>query len=100
MQDAANVHSPEQIRNLFRKLRLCGPAWIDIPLAGISEAADMAEEFTRKYPALFWNTPKRKRSSSEDSFISVTIDCLKHGTLEQRSCAMMLIDFLEKKNVD
>jgi hypothetical protein len=90
--------SRERIRELFRNLRLCGSAWIDIPLVGINDAAGMAELFTQKYPTLFWNTPDRKRAVSEASFISLVIDRLKLGTREQRQCASSLIDFLEKSN--
>jgi hypothetical protein len=98
MPDTTKPSSLDQIKNLFWKLRLCAPAWIDIPLDGIREAADMAEEFTKKHSTLFWNTPDRKHAVSDDSFVSFVIDRSKHGTREQRQFASSLIDFLEKKN--
>jgi hypothetical protein len=59
VSDTSNTHIPEQIKYLFRKLRLGAPAWIDMPLEGITEAADIAEECVGQYPELFWNTPLR-----------------------------------------
>jgi len=100
MLETLNPHSPDQIKELFRKLRLCAPSWIDMPLDGISEAADMAEDLVKKHPTLFWNTPPRQRAPNDASFICTTIDRLKHGSFEQRQCATALIDFLEASNAD
>jgi hypothetical protein len=90
-------YDPEQVEELFRKLRLCAPAWIDMPLDGISEAADMAEEYVRRYPQLFWNTPPRQ-STSEDAFVSIAINRLKSASLKTGRHASQLIAFLEARN--
>ena len=91
--------SQEQLRELFRKLRLGAPEWIDLPLSGIAEAADMAEGFARNYPQLFWNTPSRQ-NSSDVNFVSNTINRLKRGSLNAGKYASLLINFLEDRNVN
>ncbi|MDR0490071.1 MAG: hypothetical protein LBH28_02325 [Oscillospiraceae bacterium] len=89
----------ERLRELFRKLRLGAPAWIDVPLQGISEAADMAEGYVGAYPELFWNTPPRQGSASDASYVSRVINRLKAGNRDAAGCALRLILFLEEKNV-
>jgi hypothetical protein len=93
MLETLNLHSPDQIKELFRRLRLCAPSWIDMPLDGISEAADMAEEFVKKHPTLFWNTPPRQRAS-DATYVDNAINRLKVGGLDARRRASQLIMFL------
>lgn len=95
---APDTRDPKRLRELFRKLRLGAPAYIDMPLLGIAEAADMAEECVRLYPELFWNTPPRERASN-DTFVSNTINRLKRGSMNAGRHALRLIVFLEEKNV-
>ena len=99
MNVASNTMHPssEQIKNLFRNLRLCAPAWIDLPLDGIKEAAAMAEKYVERYPQLFWNTPDR-REATDAAFVSNTLNRLKRSGLKTGRHALELIVFLEKKN--
>ena len=84
-------------KELFEKLRLGGRSWINMPLEGIKEAADMAESYVQQFPLLFRKIPPRSKVD-DTTFVSYTISGLKRGNLYTIRLALKLISFLESKN--
>jgi hypothetical protein len=82
---------------LFRRLRLCASYHIDRPLKGLSEAADLAEKYYRKYYEFFWNVPPRD-CIDEAAFVGNAINRLKKGSLRTVPLALEIIELLERKN--
>ena len=88
----------KRLRALFQRLRAHAPERLGVQLAGVREAADMAEECIQRCPWLAMTMPSRAYLP-DDAFVVIAVNRLKTGNGCAVALALRLIAFLEKENL-